>query len=408
MFTTREVIKTFYNALVHKLKKYRGNWDQNDPSAADYIKNKPFYTDESKKENVVKFTTFTTIIDFEWCAPFVFEIAEGNTYEVKWDGKTYICDVHNDHGALVIGNTNLNLGIFDGKEPFLYYYYNDSEYGLCVYSRGKHSVSISTSPIKKIDKKYIPSLNLAQVATSGSYWDLYDTPTVYEDVVRYNVNQQLANWQKQQARKNIDAMADIELAKVATNGNYDYLSNKPVGDIFYEDVKFEPFRTSTDSERNQKIDESIFFEERDYEGLYSIRQKMSDGTIKEYTGTAELRFIEGESNETAYYYSLQLPSNLFLTVKFYVNLSGIAGNLIWLHTFTTSIEQVDITFKDLAIKKLKQLDPKFLPSGVPVVPVETEDEGKVLGVVGGAYGLVNINISNITQTTDDELILDCN
>ena len=406
MFTTREVIKTFYNALVHKLKKYRGNWDQNDPSATDYIKNKPFYTDESKKENVVKFMTFTTNSDFEWCAPFVFEIAEGNTYEVKWDGKTYICDVHNDHGALVIGNTNLNLGIFDGKEPFLYYYYNDSDYGLCVYSRGKHSVSISTSSIKKIDKKYISSLNLAQVATSGSYWDLLDTPTVYEDVVRYGGSQSITDSQKQRARENIGAMKDISLATVAVNGDYNYLSNRPVGDIFYEDIKFERFYiSSTTGTGYKQFDKSVFFEKKNYEGIYYIKNKQSDGTTKEYTGTAELCFLESDSNETKYYYSLRLPSNLFLTATFFIDLSHSWMNL---YRYSTSIEEVEITFKELAIKRLQQLDPKFLPDGTPIVPTTTEDNGKLLGVVDGAYGLVNINISNITQTTGDELILDCN
>jgi hypothetical protein len=36
-------LKTFYNALKEKIKKSRGNWLQNDPTAEDYIKNRPFY-----------------------------------------------------------------------------------------------------------------------------------------------------------------------------------------------------------------------------------------------------------------------------------------------------------------------------------------------------------------------------
>ena len=45
MLTIREVIKTFYNALLQRFKKYRGNWKQNDPNADDYIKNRPFYSE---------------------------------------------------------------------------------------------------------------------------------------------------------------------------------------------------------------------------------------------------------------------------------------------------------------------------------------------------------------------------
>jgi len=51
MLTMKEIIRIFYNALLQKLKNHRGNWNQNDPTADDYIKNRPFYTDESKKHN---------------------------------------------------------------------------------------------------------------------------------------------------------------------------------------------------------------------------------------------------------------------------------------------------------------------------------------------------------------------
>lgn len=67
MLTIREIIKTFYNALLQRFKKYRGNWEQNDPTADDYIKNRPFYTDETKKETVVAKRTFTTTETNEWC-----------------------------------------------------------------------------------------------------------------------------------------------------------------------------------------------------------------------------------------------------------------------------------------------------------------------------------------------------
>ena len=49
MHVTFDSLKTFYNILVQKLKNHRGNWNQNDPTADDYIKNRPFY---SKNENV--------------------------------------------------------------------------------------------------------------------------------------------------------------------------------------------------------------------------------------------------------------------------------------------------------------------------------------------------------------------
>ena len=117
MLTTREVIKTFYNALLQRLKKHRGDWNQNNPTADDYIKNRPFYTDDTKK-------------------------------------------------------------------------------------------------IVKLDRKYLPDLGLAPVATSGNYYDLEDAPTVYSDVVRYNVGQNLSRIQKEQARENIGAISSDEVTGV--------------------------------------------------------------------------------------------------------------------------------------------------------------------------------------------------
>lgn len=136
MLTIREVIKLCFNALLQRLKKHRGNWDQNDPSADDYIKNRPFYTDE-------------------------------------------------------------------------------------------------TNHVVKLDKKYLPDLGLAPVATSGSYDDLEDTPTIYTDVVRYGTSQSLSAAQKTQARTNIGAgIGDVlseDLATIATSGSYNDLGDQPFG-----------------------------------------------------------------------------------------------------------------------------------------------------------------------------------
>lgn len=45
-------LKTFYNALLHKVKGFRGNWNQNDPTADNYIENRTHYIDD--KGNVHK------------------------------------------------------------------------------------------------------------------------------------------------------------------------------------------------------------------------------------------------------------------------------------------------------------------------------------------------------------------
>lgn len=61
---------------------------------------------------------------------------------------------------------------------------------------------------------------LAKVATSGSYNDLANKPTIPTDYVKYTV-QTITDAQKSQARSNIGAGTS------SFSGNYNDLSNKP-------------------------------------------------------------------------------------------------------------------------------------------------------------------------------------
>ena len=85
--------------------------------------------------------------------------------------------------------------------------------------------------INKIDERYLPDnmpTNLATVATTGNYNDLHNRPTIYTDVVRYNVNGQgLDSTQKSYARNNIDVYSKSEVDNAistaitgAIGGNY--------------------------------------------------------------------------------------------------------------------------------------------------------------------------------------------
>lgn len=215
MLTIRELIKTLYNALIQRMKKYRGNWEQNDPTADDYIKNRPFYTNEINKEIVVKTKIFTATNSYWWGSPFTFIPVVGETYKVTWDGEEYICQsylVWNNCKA--IGNISINDDGFDTGEPFFYYWYDSSDYGLCVRYQGKHTITIEKIDVKKLDKRYLPDLGLAPVAISGSYYDLNDRPTIYTDVVRYGTTQSLTTAQKTQARTNIGAVSSDEITGI--------------------------------------------------------------------------------------------------------------------------------------------------------------------------------------------------
>lgn len=221
MLTIRELIKTLYNALIQRMKKHRGNWEQNDPTADDYIKNRPFYTDDSKKIIIVPNQQITFSYNNAILAlSEIIEFVVGQSYEVKWDDVNYTCVAWDKNGFGAIGNQGLLRGPTDTGEPFVIIISKAEGMGIAVSSTtGTHTVEVVSTKIVKIDKKYLP--DLAPVATSGSYNDLTDTPTVYTDVVRYDTSQSLTSAQKLRARTNIGAGTS------SFSGSYNDLSNKP-------------------------------------------------------------------------------------------------------------------------------------------------------------------------------------
>lgn len=90
---------------------------------------------------------------------------------------------------------------------------------------------IAPAKITKIDEKFLPemsvdvnSLGLHSVAKSGNYNDLWNRPTIYTDVVRYNTTQNLFETQKSTARTNIDVYSKSEVDTKIANGGSTNLS----------------------------------------------------------------------------------------------------------------------------------------------------------------------------------------
>lgn len=256
MHVTFDSLKTFYDILVQKLKNHRGNWNQNDPTADDYIKNRPFYS-----EGIKEITIIDTIVNFDNSSsgrisndPIVYQIMIddysansfkiGEAYTVIWDDQTYECVAQDIDGIGAIGNANLigymgSVGYEDTGEPFLIGAEQGYGYIVLGIEDGNHTMVVKTTMeiIKKLDKKFIDMPddivtdeelnnvvdnidnqindvvdnidnqinNLSSVAFSGDYSDLNNKPTIYTDVVRYNSQITLSERQKQIARNNIDA-----------------------------------------------------------------------------------------------------------------------------------------------------------------------------------------------------------
>lgn len=206
-------LKTTYNALVHKLKNFRGNWEQNDPAADDYIKNRTHYSEGIKEVTVLPQTVLTSDEVTLQCA-----LAKGQKYCINWDGEQYECVARDYDGYLMIGNNAIyqwDNGVeTDTGEPFALeaeesstsaYIYLPNEGRSVDVDTTRHTISITTvqEVVHKLDKKFIDipdnivttdkleevlpdnlvtSDNLADVATSGSYNDLSDKPVITEQV----------------------------------------------------------------------------------------------------------------------------------------------------------------------------------------------------------------------------------
>lgn len=96
------------------------DWNQNDKTAADYIKNRPFYTTDPVETELVNGTfAFTVSGSMYYTSDIVFDLVEGQTYKVTLDGVEYETVCQNYHGALYIGSIEILAG-GTPEYPFVY------------------------------------------------------------------------------------------------------------------------------------------------------------------------------------------------------------------------------------------------------------------------------------------------
>ena len=144
----------------------QSDWNQNDETAADYVKNRPFYTGDPVE--TVLFEESTVTFEDHGGIYFgqlesTFSATVGETYKVSWDGTTYECACVEYSGTTAIGNLSIiGLGS-DTGEPFIMAVNNGI--ALAIYTAdtsASHTLSISgaVAQVVKIDEKYLPG-NLA-------------------------------------------------------------------------------------------------------------------------------------------------------------------------------------------------------------------------------------------------------
>lgn len=97
----------------------QADWNQNDSTAADYVKNRTHYT---KMNTILEYGVLSGFEDNDgvrvYFLPYAIDINDGLKVEVTWDNQVYqFTATQLDEGVTFIGN-NLFLGGEDSGEPF--------------------------------------------------------------------------------------------------------------------------------------------------------------------------------------------------------------------------------------------------------------------------------------------------
>lgn len=141
------------------------DWNQNDDTQPDYVKNRPFYTGDHVETVLLEETTATFSAQYRLYVATIsvdFSLEIGTTYKVSWDGTVYSCVCYEYSGSPTIGNQYIITSTSDTGEPFIATV-NSNNRTLIIYTQdtsASHTISISgmIAPITKIDAKYIPKL----------------------------------------------------------------------------------------------------------------------------------------------------------------------------------------------------------------------------------------------------------
>ena len=137
------------------------DWNQNDATQPDYVKNRPFYTGDPVETALIEESTVSFAAEvgmYIGQLESTFLATVGETYKVYWDGTAYECACVNIEGTIVIGNLSIIGEGADSGEPFLMAVLNGR--GISIYTAdtsASHTFSISrmVTQIVKIDPKYL-------------------------------------------------------------------------------------------------------------------------------------------------------------------------------------------------------------------------------------------------------------
>ena len=162
----------------------QANWEQNDNTKVDYIKNRPFYVDEPTVVTLYDKTALTFVIE-EASGLRISEIpdvrlslVDGETYTVNFDDVDYIIQGQMVEGSLCLGNLSIMDGnLSDTGEPFLLIYdeYSENDYSLVICTNildsTTHTLSLQryVEHIVKLDNKFLDLSDYAKNEDLSAY-----------------------------------------------------------------------------------------------------------------------------------------------------------------------------------------------------------------------------------------------
>ena len=158
-----DILEKFKKEILEEAgeKNIQPDWNQNDSTQPDYVKNRPFYTGDSVEtvlveESTVSFASENGMYIGE--LESTFSPTVGETYKVSWDGTVYECTCVNFNGGPAIGNISIIGAGSDTGEPFIMYAYPNGWFMIVTAdTSASHTFFISgiVEPIVKIPAKYI-------------------------------------------------------------------------------------------------------------------------------------------------------------------------------------------------------------------------------------------------------------
>lgn len=151
------------------VKRCGANWNQNDPTASDYVKGRTHWEEVTMVE-VVSEATWTYDSDYSgYPIESDYTFVDGETYIVNWNGVEYTCvaqdmEMSGDitKTVNVLGNVGSKMGGEDTGEPFVMMSGNADGIIMAMPLDGSTSITLSiaqeTRTIHHLDPKYIKDM----------------------------------------------------------------------------------------------------------------------------------------------------------------------------------------------------------------------------------------------------------